>query len=116
MPLVVIAGVPGAGKTTLLAELARLGHHTMADSAREIIRERKAAGLSPRPRAFEFASEILRRDSAKYQLALQLDGLVFLERGGLEALAMVRAASPDAPLPLPRADLCVAALGRNLRD
>ena len=95
MPLVVIAGAPGAGKTTLLAELAHLGHHTVSDSAREVIRGRKAIGLSPRPEPLEFASEVLKRDSAKYQLALRLDGLVFFERCGLEALAMLQAAQPD---------------------
>lgn len=99
MPLIVIAGAPGTGKSTLLAELACLGHHTVSDTAREIIRERKAAGLPPRPTPLEFSVEILKRDSAKYLEALRMDGLVFFERCALEAQAMVRAAVAGENLP-----------------
>lgn len=95
MPRVVIAGPPGAGKTTLLAELSRLGYRTVSDSAREVIRERKAAGLPPRPDPLEFACQILERDVEKYRAVVDLPGWVFFDRSGLEAIAMVRQASPD---------------------
>jgi predicted ATPase len=93
MPRIAIAGAPGAGKTTLLAGLARLGYHTVSDSAREVIRERRAAGLTPRPDPLQFARQILQRDVAKYEAAVHLPGLVFFERTGLEALAMIREAN-----------------------
>ena len=95
MPRIVIAGAPGAGKTTLLAVLSSLGHRTVSDSARQVIRERKAAGLAPRPDPLEFAREILMRDVEKYRSVVDLPGLVFFERTGLEALAMIRQASPE---------------------
>jgi predicted ATPase len=66
---VIVTGGPGAGKSTLLAALAERGYPTMQDSAREIIRARKAKGLSPRLEPTEFANEILRRDVEQYQSA-----------------------------------------------
>jgi predicted ATPase len=64
---VVVTGGPGAGKTVLLGELARRGHPYAPESARAIIRERLAQGLSPRPAPAEFANQILRRDIEEYR-------------------------------------------------
>lgn len=64
---VVVTGGPGAGKTVLLDELARRGYPYAPESARVIIRERLARGLSPRPEPAEFANEILRRDIEQYR-------------------------------------------------
>ena len=48
MARVLVAGGPGAGKTTLLAELGARDYATVAESAREIISERRTRGQSPR--------------------------------------------------------------------
>jgi len=88
MRRIVVTGGPGAGKTTLLAALHASGYRTVDESARAIIRERLASGLSPRPPALEFARQILDRDIAKYQQPPELD-LAFFDRGVVEALWMV---------------------------
>lgn len=84
---VIVTGGPGAGKSTLLAALAERGYPIMQDSAREIIRARKAQGLSPRPEPAEFANQILRRDIEQYRSARP--GIVFYERGIPDALGML---------------------------
>jgi predicted ATPase len=100
MRRVVITGGPGAGKTTLLSALAGLGYPTVSDSAREVIAERLARGQSPRPEPEAFAREILRRDEAKYSALPEGPGLVFFDRSGVEAVAMLAecAAMPEAEL------------------
>ena len=94
MRRVVVTGGPGAGKTTLLRELAGLGYPTVSDSAREVIAERLAIGLPPRPEPAAFAREILRRDERKYQTSAASCGFVFFDRSPLEAIAMVHDAAP----------------------
>ena len=94
MPCVVITGAPGAGKTTLLGELASRGYRTVPESARAIIAERRAAGLSPRPEPETFAREILRRDSEKYGAVADAGDWVFFDRSAVEAIAMVNEARP----------------------
>jgi len=98
MPRVLITGGPGAGKTTLLAELGARGYATVAESAREIISERRARGESPRPEPIAFAQEILRRDTEKYYGHSGELAWVFFDRGLVEALGMVHEVSP---LPAP---------------
>jgi predicted ATPase len=94
MHRIVITGGPGAGKTSLVAELARRGFVTVSDSAREVIAERRARGLPPRPSAEAFAREILARDSAKFAHSPQGARFTFFDRSPLEALAMVHEAAP----------------------
>jgi predicted ATPase len=77
------------GKTTLLRELARLGYPVVEESAREIIRERKTAGLPPRPDAVGFAREILLRDERKYDAAAKAPGWIFFDRSAVEAAGML---------------------------
>jgi predicted ATPase len=91
---VVITGGPGAGKTTLLSELGRRGFATVGDTARAIIRSRRARGLSPRPPPLAFAEQVLRRDSELYQLNGG-HALTFFDRGVIDALAMVSHAAPE---------------------
>jgi predicted ATPase len=97
---VVITGGPGAGKTSLIAELARLGFATVSDSAREVIAERRARGLAPRPEPAAFAREILARDDEKYLDRPNGARFTFFDRSPLEALAMVHEAAP-----MPQAEL-----------
>ncbi|MBC7603321.1 MAG: AAA family ATPase [Ramlibacter sp.] len=96
MRRVVITSGPGAGKTTLLRELSARGYATVEESARSIIMERLARGLSPRPEPATFANEIFQRDRQKYSNPPRHDGLVFYDRGAVEALAMIHEASPLA--------------------
>lgn len=100
---VVITGAPGTGKTTLIAELVRRGHRAVSDSAREVIAERLAKGLAPRPDAAAFAREVYARDVTKYDQASRLDGLVFFERTALESHAMLcdalRGSDVEPPCP-----------------
>lgn len=66
---VVFAGGPGGGKSTVLEILKQRGFDVAADSARSIIRERQAEGLSPRPSMAEFSQQILARDVLAYEAA-----------------------------------------------
>lgn len=94
---VILTGGPGAGKTTLLAELARRGHATVAESARELIAERLARGEPPRPDPLAFAQELWRRDLARHAAVAGHAGLVFFDRSAVESLGMVHEASPLPP-------------------
>jgi predicted ATPase len=85
----VITGGPGAGKTTILKALAARGYPHASDSARAIIRERLASGLSPRPPLERFGNEILHRDIARYWETRATDHPVFFERGIVDALCML---------------------------
>jgi predicted ATPase len=91
---VIVTGGPGAGKTALLNELSAMGYATVAESARAIIAERLAVGLSPRPEPLDFAQEILRRDVEKYTRLPQTADWVFFDRGVVEALGMLDEAAP----------------------
>jgi predicted ATPase len=85
----VITGGPGAGKTTVLRALAERGYPHAAESARSIIRERLASGLSPRPPLAQFGNEMLRRDIAHYREMRITDHPVFFDRGIVDALCML---------------------------
>lgn len=97
MPRVIITGGPGAGKTSVLRALSRLGYRTVQESARDVIAERLAAGLSPRPDPAAFALEILRRDIEKYEREQTGADCVFHDRAIPEALGMVRDADAMSP-------------------
>ena len=81
----VFAGGPGAGKTTVLDALSMAGYECMPDTAREIIRERRAAGLSPRPAPAEFSQAILERDIANHQSRNPAE-VTFYERGVVDSV------------------------------
>ena len=87
-PRFVLTGGPGVGKTTVIEVLRSWGSHCFDDSARAIIRERRAVGLPPRPAPAAFALEILRREIAAWDAAPMSEGPVFHDRGVVDALAM----------------------------
>jgi predicted ATPase len=87
--LVVFAGSPGGGKTTLLHALQLRGYAVADDSARAIIRSRRNRSLSPRPAPLEFARSILHQDIQQYRQHASGSGLVFFERGVVDALSML---------------------------
>ncbi|HKA17369.1 MAG TPA: AAA family ATPase [Blastocatellia bacterium] len=91
MPIqrIVFAGGPGSGKTTLLHALQQRGYPVVVDSARAIIQARKSQSLSPRPLPLEFAQAILRLDIQQYGEHAYQSGLVFYERGVVDALGML---------------------------
>ena len=86
---VVFAGGPGSGKTTLLHALHLRGYRIAGDSARAIIQARKRQSLTPRPPPAEFAQAILRADIRQYDEHASQTGLVFFERGVVDALGML---------------------------
>jgi predicted ATPase len=94
MRRIVVTSGPGAGKTTLLAELSARGYEMVSESAREVIAERLARGLPPRPDPPSFATEILRRDDQKYHRPHRAAGPIFYDRSAVEGLAMVHESSP----------------------
>jgi len=84
---VVLTGGPGAGKTSVLVRLQELGYAVVPDMARQFIADRKSKGLSPRPPPVDFARAILEEDMGRYDSVS--DGIVFFDRGILDALAML---------------------------
>ncbi|NIM41940.1 MAG: AAA family ATPase [Hydrogenophaga sp.] len=97
MPCIVLTGGPGAGKTALIEHLSGIGQPTVEESARAIIAERLARGLSPRPAPLEFARAILDRDLEKYQRHCGAAHRVFFDRSAIEAIGMLHEASPLPP-------------------
>ena len=94
MSRIVITGGPGAGKTTLLIALQARGFAFVGDSARAIIQGRRRRALSPRPGAYDFATEVLRRDVAAYTQHAATAGTVFFDRCVLDALCMLDQVTP----------------------
>jgi len=92
-PRFVLTGGPGVGKTAVIEVLRTWGSNCFDDTARAIIRERRADGLPPRPAPDVFALEILRREIAAWDAAPLDEGPVFHERGVVDALAMAQVAS-----------------------
>lgn len=88
MLAIAFTGGPGFGKSTTLGALERRGHKCVAESARAIIRERIRLGLAKRPPAHEFAAQVLRLDQDQYQRVRDIQGLVFFDRGVIDALGM----------------------------
>ena len=87
---IVLTGGPGAGKTVVLEQLQQRGYATGSDAARSIIRERKAAGLSPRPDAVSFGQLILKRELDAYNQVTQTP--IFYERGIVDVVGSLHAA------------------------
>jgi len=96
---IVFAGGPGSGKTTLHALQLR-GYPVVGDSARAVIQARNTQSLSPKPPPLEFAHAILRLDIQQYEEHALQAGLVFFERGVVDAAGMVHevAALPEHEL------------------
>lgn len=84
-----MTGGPGAGKTTLLDALQARGYRCVAESARRIIRERLACGLTPRPDAAVFARDVLDRDIANYCACPASAGPLLFDRGIVDALYLL---------------------------
>ena len=94
MSRIVITGAPGAGKTTLLFALRARGYTIIGDTARAVIQDRRSRGLSPRPEPHAFAEEVLRIDVENFVHHATSPGLVFFERGVLDALCALDQITP----------------------
>ncbi len=88
----IFTGGPGTGKSTVLHLLSDCGYTCVAESAREIIKARLDAGLTPRQEAGSFAQAILEKDIAQYETVRHVAGPVFIDRGIVDALSMLTAA------------------------
>src|SRR6266446_5928573 len=85
----VITGGPGAGKTTTLDAIAVRGFQCVPESARAIIKKRKASGLNPRPSPDQFGAEMLQEDMASYRGTPVQNDPVFFDRGVCDSLAFL---------------------------
>ena len=94
MQRVVLTGGPGVGKTALLHALNTRGHAIVRETARSIIHERRARGLSPRPTPLEFARAVLRGDIEQYNRQPARSIYVFFDRSILDALCMIEQVAP----------------------
>ena len=98
--LVVISGCSGGGKSALLVELARRGHAVVAEPGRRIVAEERASGGHALPwvdlEAFaRRALDVARRDRI---LAESAGGLVFFDRGLVDAATALQHATGEAAL------------------
>jgi predicted ATPase len=88
-PYHVLTGGPGAGKSSVLDALAALGHATVAESGRAIIRDQVAVGGRALPwddRAL-YAELMLAADMAAWRARVAEPGPVFFDRGVADVLA-----------------------------
>jgi predicted ATPase len=88
-PFHVLTGGPGAGKSSVLDALAALGHATVAESGRAIIRDQVAVGGRALPwddRAL-YAELMLAVDMAAWRARADAAGPVFFDRGVADVLA-----------------------------
>ena len=86
---IAVTGGPGSGKTFLIRRLQRQGYMMMPEVAREIIADRIARGLSPRPPPLEFAQAIFERDIEQYNSVATVNKFVFFDRSILDSLGML---------------------------
>lgn len=103
MLAIAFTGGPGFGKTTALAALTARGFQCVPEAARAIIQERVSKGLAKRPAASDFARQILALDQSQYRRARESRGLVFFDRGMVDALGMCHEAGVTDPLDVQQA-------------
>ncbi len=84
---ILITGCSGGGKSTLLTELARRGHHVIAEPGRRIVRAALAGAPEPLPwkAPAEFARRALDLAFSDLETAATLTGPVFFDRGVVDA-------------------------------
>jgi predicted ATPase len=100
---VVITGCSGGGKSTLLGALAALGHATVPEPGRRIVR---AGGPMPWDDPVGFARRAVEVALADREAARRLEGPVFFDRGLIDAASALEALTGEP---------AVEALGRRHR-
>jgi predicted ATPase len=83
--LYILTGAPGTGKTAMLHGLGA-GVTTVAEPAREVLAERRAAGELELETG-EFVRRLLTRSIEKYQRAQEASGVVVFDRGVPDCIA-----------------------------
>lgn len=105
---VLVTGCSGGGKSTLVQELARLGHRTVEEPGRRIVREELAGagGALPWVDPEAYARRAVRMAVADWRAARAADdgaGWTFFDRGVIDAASAVQVATGRAVLaPLAR--------------
>jgi len=92
----VLTGGPGAGKTSLLNFLHKMGFSFIPETAREIIKQRLAKGLSPRPDPPAFAKEMFKIDLDHFLSRTHSNSLLFFDRSFLDSACLLFEADPGA--------------------
>lgn len=89
---VVISGCSGGGKSTLLAELSRRGHSVVEEPGRRIVARELECGGSALPWVdpAAFAREAVKLAQADREAASGLAGLIFFDRGLVDAAAALQ--------------------------
>jgi predicted ATPase len=97
---VVISGCSGGGKSTLLEELGRRGHHVVEEPGRRIVIEELDRGGSALPwvDATAFARRAMEMAIADRSSAASIPGLVFFDRGLIDAAAALQHLTGEATL------------------
>ena len=81
----VITGGPGGGKTSLLEKLESKGYRYVPETARQIIKDRLAKGLTPRPDPTTFAQEIFNTDWTNFISNSNLTSPLFFDRSFMDS-------------------------------
>lgn len=99
---ILISGCSGGGKSTLLAELHRRGHNVIEEPGRRIVaRELRNGGSAlPWKDIASFATQAIELARMDRELATTLSGLVFFDRGLIDAASAVEEATGSAALQL----------------
>jgi predicted ATPase len=98
---VVISGCSSGGKSTLLAELGRRGHAVVKEPGRRIVREELTRGGRALPwvDGAAFARRAIAMALADRASVNALDGLVFFDRGLIDAAAALQHLTGEPVLP-----------------
>ncbi|BAV63796.1 AAA family ATPase [Sphingobium cloacae] len=97
---IVISGCSGGGKSTLLGELARRGHAVIDEPGRRIIaEEREGSGRAlPWVSLSAFAERAVQLSLQDRERAKAMPGMVFFDRGLIDAAAALEHATGKAAL------------------
>jgi predicted ATPase len=97
---IVLSGCSGGGKSTLLAELHRRGHAVVEEPGRRIVREELQSGGEALPwiDAAAFARRAVATALADLEAAKAQSGLVFFDRGLVDAACALEHATGEAAL------------------
>jgi predicted ATPase len=97
---IVLSGCSGGGKSTLLAELQRRGHAVVEEPGRGVVKAelQNGGGALPWVDFAEFARRAIETSIADHDAASALPGLVFFDRGLVDAAAALQHTTGEAVL------------------
>ncbi len=103
---ILISGCSGGGKSTLLDELRRRGHHVVEEPGRRIVAEEIAKDGSALPWVdmASFAAKAMELSRADRRDAESKVGLVFFDRGLIDAASALEHATGEPALPYVHAE------------